>query len=159
MSITVGTDTYISLADAETYLAAHYLSTDAKLVAWNALSSDGNKEILLRRAAKLIDSQPINGIRASDTQTMEFPRSRFSTYDMEYDEPTTIPDKVKYAQCEIAISMAKGISKRVELQRQGVKSFRIGNLQEAYGGNNNPYLSEEAQEYLSEFIGGSYRIL
>ena len=168
MAITVNTDTYISLADAELYLAANYITTDAKYVAWLALS-DGNKEILLRQAAKTIDRQPLQGYKYLDTQTMEFPRYLYHDSRGEdtlhplprtngwYSDGTT-PEAVKAAQCEIALQMTQGKSERAELQRQGVKSFSIGGLSESFTGTQNSIESYEARVLLAPYIGGGFRV-
>ena len=170
MAITVNTDTYISLADAETYISGQYISTDAKYTAWDALS-DGDKEILLKRAAKIIDRQPLVGIPATATQAMEFPRAIYTDYkrrdlpiltthfDSDWYIQTETPDEVKHAQVEIALQEATGNPKRVELQQQGVKSFSLGKLSESYGsGSNNAIVSHEARELLKPYLAGSVSI-
>ena len=170
MAITVDTDTYISLADAETYTAENYLYTDRKRVEWNKLL-DNEKEILLRRAAKVIDRQPLIGIKAVSTQDMEFPRAIHTDYKRR-DLPilnthfysdwyiqTETPDAVKHAQVEIALTATQDAPKRVELQRQGVKSFSLGKLSESYGsGSNNAIVSHEARELLKPYLAGSVSI-
>lgn len=169
MAITVNTDTYISLSDCEAYLAANYISTDAKYVAWIALS-ESNKEILLRKAAKLIDRQPLQGFKAISTQTMMFPRIIYTDITSNVLNPnavlqgsnwyiqSAVPDAVKHAQCEIALQLAQGTSERAELQRQGVMSFSIGNLSESFKGGSYSIPSFEAKELLAPFIGGGFRI-
>jgi hypothetical protein len=178
MALTVGTDSYILLADADAYLTATYLSTDAKLVAWNAMTSSDN-EVLLRQATKLIDRQPLQGYKVSATQTLEFPRMMFSEYptylenrkvtplynmgrvviyDDHWYRQTEIPPDVKYAQCEIAIALCMGEDKRSELQRQGVKSFSTTGLSETYSGSYNKVVSVVARELLMPYIGGGFSI-
>lgn len=169
MSITVNTDTYISLADCTTYLAANYISTDVKYVAWLALT-DGNKEILLRQAAKLIDRQPLQGYKYNVNQAMAFPRYIYTEYHKHdkhlhpllrtngFYSDGTVPTAVKNAQCEIALQLAQGPSERAEMQRQGVKSFSIGNLSESYTGTKNNIPSFEAHELLAPYLGGGFRI-
>jgi hypothetical protein len=170
MSITVGTDTYISLADAETYVAGQYISTDSKYTAWDALSDD-DKEILLKRATKLIDRQPLVGIKAVDSQTLEFPRAIQTDYNRrdlpivhtyfssDWYVQTETPDEVKNAQVEIALQYADGVPKRVELQQQGVKSFSLGKLSESYGaGSEHRIISTEAKELLRPYLAGGVPI-
>jgi hypothetical protein len=168
MAFVVGTDTYISLADAQTYINDHYISTDSKLIAWNCLS-DTDMEVLLRKALSVIDKQPLVGYKATSTQTLEFPRAIYTEVPTEIYDPiptygdnwyvqTAVPSEVKYAQCEIAVSMASGTSNRVNLQRQGVKSFTLGNLSETYSGAQNSILSYEAKELLLPYMGGGVRI-
>lgn len=169
MALTVGTDTYISATDTETYLTTHYFLTDAKYVAWAALTA-GNKDILLRKAAQTIDRQPLAGYKYSSAQTMAFPRYTYSDgtgasdnlhpllqYNGFYSDGT-VPAAVKHAQCEIAIELAQGSNARADMQRQGVKSFSLGNLSESYTGAQNSVVSFEAKQLLAPFTGGGFRI-
>ena len=169
MALIIGTDSYATAAECATYLAANYITTDAKLIAWNLLSAD-NKDVLLRQAAKLIDRQPLQGYKYLSTQTMEFPRYIYteSNYDDDYLHPLlrkngfysdgSVPQAVKDAQCEIAISMISGTSERAEMQRQGVKSFSLGSLSESYTGNHNAIPSYEAKQLLQPYLGGGFRV-
>ncbi len=168
MSLTVSVDTYISLTDADTYLSANYATTDALLVAWTALT-DANCEAYLRKARQIIDRQPLVGFKKLTTQTLEFPRIIYTevgpqevlstnlTYGANWYVQTDVPSEVKYAQCEIAIQLASGTSKRIELQRQGVKSFSLGKLSESYTGTQNKIVSEEARELLLPYIARAVR--
>lgn len=73
MSLTIGTDSYVTVAGADAYVAANYLSSDPKAVAWMArLSTD--KEVLLRKAARQIDLVAYPGQRTAPGQTMAWPR-------------------------------------------------------------------------------------
>lgn len=170
MAITVDTDTYISLADANTYVTTNYVSTSAEAVAWTALS-DANKEIYLKKATKKIDRQPLRGIKSVSTQTLEFPRAIWSEtnredypvlhlyFDTNWYVQTETPQEVKDAQVEEALALAVGIDKRTELQRAGVKSFTLGKLSEQYGSpGNTQLLSHEAKELLLQYLAGSVRI-
>lgn len=165
MTLIVDSDTYISLADSKTYATAHKISTDTLLIAWNTLT-DGDKEILLRKATQIIDRQPLTGIRTIWNQTLEFPRYIYSdidNYDIRsmYGYPLItipiVPDAVKYAQCEIALSLITGISERVQMQREGVRSFSLGGLSEAYVGGQNR-LCFEAMELLAPYLARSVSI-
>lgn len=168
MALVVGTDTYISVTDASTYLAANYVSTDAKLTAWTALSST-DKEVLLRKATRIIEQQKIVGFKAYTTQTLAFPRAIWTDivpndlpvpsqelYGHWYIQPV-VPDAVKYAECEIAIDLVSP-STRKELQRQGVKSFSLGSLSESYGNGSINSLPYEARQLLQPYIAGSVAI-
>ena len=167
MALTVGTDTYISQADATTYVGDNYASTSDEYVAWAALSSD-DKDAWLRKALKVLDRQPYIGIKAEDTQTLEFPRAirseskredlptlHLTRFNSDWVVQTEVPQVVKDAQVEEAISLTVGVSKRIELQRQGVKSFRLGNLSESYGGTPATRITSfEARELLKPYLAG-----
>ncbi|MDR3564715.1 MAG: hypothetical protein P4N59_25235, partial [Negativicutes bacterium] len=73
-TLVVGTDSYITAADADTYVAGYYISTDPKAVAWAALKT-ADKDILLRRAARQIDLVPFPGQLSGSSQAMAWPRT------------------------------------------------------------------------------------
>jgi hypothetical protein len=169
MALTVGTNTYISLADADAYLSATYPATDAKMVAWTTLS-DADCEIYLKRAALILDRQAYTGQKAVSTQAMQFPRAIYAPnssyaassnyiFDNDWYVQTEVPTEVKYAQVEIAFAEAQGTSSRVQLQREGVKSFSLGKLSESYGsGSVFKMSSPEAYDYLAPYLAGSVRL-
>jgi len=172
-SLVVNTDTYISLADCDVYLSAQYVSTDAKLTAWNALL-DGDCDVYLRQAAAIIDAHPLQGFKALTTQTMGFPRILYTdaNYLLNsnvrvldeggfYTQPA-VPAAVKNEQCELALELAQGTtsqaSQRAELQRQGVRSYSIGKLSETLTGASADIVSYKARQMLLPFTGGGFRI-
>lgn len=73
MTITVATDTYITILEADAYIESTRISTDAQRVAWGALS-DANKEIMLRNATYAIDRIRFTGKKNDPDQTLAFPR-------------------------------------------------------------------------------------
>ncbi len=169
MALTVGTDTYLSLADATAYVAANYISTDTEYTTWSALT-DGNKEIYLKKATKKIDRQIFRGKKADLTQTLEFPRSFISTSGIKsetaffltgWTTQSEVPQEVKDAEVEEAISMALGAGQdiRRKLQREGVKSFSLGKLSETYSGSSGKkdLISNEAKELLKHYLNGGFR--
>ena len=178
MALIVGTDTYISVTDATTYVTTNYISTDAKRLGWLALT-DSDKEIFLKKATKKIDRQKIRGIKAVYQQTLEFPRAIESDfYRAEYYKNVTITNYsgymveaevtqiVKEAEVEeaLALMIDAGMSnKRAELQAQGVKSFSLGNLSETYSGSSGSIsetklLSVEANDLLRYYLLGAVQI-
>ncbi len=91
MALVVGTNTYISLADAEIYFTNRFGSS-----AWTALSNT-DKEKLLLSATRLLDKYAtFEGEKADPDQLLEFPR---------YGE-LIVPTDIISAQCEIAVSVA-----------------------------------------------------
>ena len=176
MALVVGTDTYISQADATTYVGANYPTTSTEYTTWTALSSN-DKDLYLRKACKKLDRQILRGIKAFDTQTLEFPRAiRTDYYNTNYPNTTlrftadwvvegSVSQSVKDAQVEEAITIATyGIqaNKRIELQNQGVKSFSLGSLSESYSGRKagaTRLLSNEAIELLKYYICGGVGIV
>jgi len=137
---------------------------------WAALSAD-EKDVLIRRAARIIDRQPLIGLRATYTQAMEFPRAIYTarsglttTAPFWYGENafvmTAVPEAVKQAQCEIALNLVSGDSERQTMQREGVRSFTLGKLQETFvGAANNDLLPLEAKRLLSPYMAGGVAIV
>jgi len=171
MALTVDTDSYISLEDADAFVSANYTSTETEFTTWDALE-DADKEIYLRRACKKIDKQRFTGIKAVSTQALEFPRAIMSDYRREqypalytilnndWIVQTETPQAVKDAQVEEALQLAIGEPQRLKLQRQGVKSFSLGSLSESYSGPNRiTLISEEARDLLRPYLAGSAPII
>jgi hypothetical protein len=177
MALTVGTDTYISQADATTYISNNYTTTSQEYTTWNALSSN-DKDLYLRKACKKLDRQILRGIKALATQTLEFPRAiRTDYYNTNYPNTAlrftsdwvveqSVTQAVKESQVEEAITIATyGVqaNKRIELQNQGVKSFSLGNLSENYGNGIKAgvtkLLSTNAIELLKYYLCGSVDIV
>lgn len=157
--MTVGIDTYITLEEANTYISTYYVSTDPLRINWDKLEN-ADKEVYLRNGSKAIDSLVLLGKRASKDQKMEFPRQIDKVIQKE------VPDKVKFAQVETALSSADPIiQNRQDLINAGVVSYRIGDLSETYKDRNNMsvdaklYNSSKAVKYLTEFIGGTYNVI
>lgn len=171
MALIVGTDTYSTQAEATTYVTQNYATISSQAIAWTALSSD-NKDAYLRQACKAIDRQRLVGIKSVANQTLEFPRAIPSQADLRYLPSgytqrdygwlvqVSVPDSVKYAQIEEALALIAGVSARTDLQRQGVKSFSLGNLSENYGAiNPNRLASYEAQQLLAAYVAGNLPIV
>lgn len=164
MALIVGTDSYVTQAEATAYVVANYATTSAQLIAWTALTSD-NKDAYLRQARRAIDRQRLVGIKAVYKQTLEFPRAIHTESDINnlptgylmheigWMIQTSVPQSVKDAQVEESLSLVSGVSARQSLQRDGVKSFSLGNLSESYGSVSTIRLtSYEAQQLMAEFI-------
>lgn len=182
MALTVGTNSYINVADADTYFSERLFAD-----VWTAATST-DKEKALIMATKVIDRQYLKGRKRnidtnSNQQLLAFPRcySRkvhdlirkwfldplVQNYDIWFVEgaymycEAAVPQVVLDATCEEALALLdRGNSKRLQLQRQGVKSFSIGDLSETYSSNNGKgLLSEEAKELMSPYLSGAVSIL
>jgi hypothetical protein len=129
---------YVNLEDANEYFSSR-LHADA----W-AEASDADKEKALAMATKAIDRQPLSGRKTVSSQPLAFPR---------YPD-TEVPEAVKEACCEIALALLeRGNSERRKLQQEGVQSFTLGNMSEAYApGAGRGLLSQEAKELLRPWL-------
>lgn len=189
MTITVGADTYVSVADADTYVGLNFISTDPKRVAWDLLS-DGDKEILLRRATQSIEAIKYPGLKFETSQTLSFPRQNLPQWPIRreldycnwwFDSFGTIcpfsslwtatgdvPDAIKNAEIEEALESASpGIGSSIKKRKQkGVTSVKIGNFSENFqpGATNisnmaSVFGSIKAQEFIAQFQNGGFRIV
>ena len=130
ITITVGTDSYISLYDADIFFSKR-LNT----AIWDA-SSDADKAKALIMAAEQIDSMRFRGTKSTLNQALQFPRTYYSFVYRGFITDGTIPEDVKKACCLIAQDLLEGTnpSTRNQLQVQGVKRITIGNVSEEYTG-------------------------
>lgn len=162
VNLVVGTNSYVDVLTAQAYFDNRLFSD-----VWNNASTDDKSRALIMATGK-INRLPIKGVKANYQQTMEFPRALETDYrywqymsltidahfyGYWYVEPE-VTQNVKNAVCEEALALLKGIPKRVELQRQGVKSFNLGGMSENYGsGKNMPLYSQEAKEFMQPYFG------
>lgn len=156
MALEVGTDSYVTLAEANTYVQNNFLSTSQARVSWNALD-DGDKEVLLRASCSQMQLLPYVGCKKDRDQRLSFPRM--------YQD--SVPYEVKSAQIENALVMQNSsitteIEQRQQLQAQNVEEFQLGPLREKYGTSrsNAPSLfSIRATGLLKPWLSGGYKIV
>lgn len=98
--ITVGTDSYVTLAEANAYFDSRPFSTN-----WTD-ATDDEKEDALKYATKLIDLRSYTGIRTELSQELAFPRTNMYI-DNVYQPSSTVPQRVKDAQCEMALYLTQ----------------------------------------------------
>lgn len=157
--LTVGTQSYVTLAEAEEYIATHVLSSGEAVLHWIGLD-DSDKEILLRNACEAIDALPLVGRKLYCDQLLQFPRWPWFRSSSD-----PIPQRIKAAQIELALwasdtgALAES-EHRAGLQRQGVQSFSLGDLSESYaaGGANKaaPLVCPKASQLLDLYISGGF---
>ena len=113
---------YATVEQANAYILGHYRSTDSLRVQWEALL-DADKQVLLNRAEQTIDLLPYNG--KPKNRDKAFPRKPNEEYSLQMARIATI---------ELAVQQFNEEAKeRFELQSQGVKSYKIGDLSETFG--------------------------
>ena len=143
-------NSYVTVEEADAYFVNTLQSEE-----WNKFDTSVKEKALIT-ATRQIDRLPFSSRKLDLYQNLEFPR--VST-NLAFTDG--IPDVVVYATCEQALFVLKGGSKRQELQKQGVKSYSLGDLSETFADN----LSEaqkticpEALAYLRKFMLGSVAI-
>lgn len=168
VTVTVGTNSYISVADATTYFATRLYST-----AWTSASADEMAQAVIT-ATRAIDRQLLKGRKYVSTQALAFPRcytvdpqavseytsnTRLTWGDGWYCE-SAVPQAVKDACCEEAICLLeRGDSNRLKTQREGLTNASGNGVTETYA----PYagkgiLSQEAKELMRRYLVGSVNI-
>lgn len=159
MNLVVETNSYINIEDANSYFEERLYSDT-----WTN-ANDNLKTQALLMAARNIDKLRFKGKKVNTTQKLAFPRYLYKPIGPdEYEIDHTgyaryeITERIKQAQCEEALALLKGIPKRMELQHQGVKTFKVGNLSEEYTGKKVKLLSADALELLKPYLIGSVRI-
>jgi hypothetical protein len=93
MALVVGTNSYISVADADTYFSDR-LNADE----WTGT----DKDKALIQATKMIDFRHYLGYKTDETQALKFPRIGLIDDYVDLDE-NEVPQKVKDATCELAL--------------------------------------------------------
>jgi len=123
MAVQEGVNSFISLADAETYFASRIDSTN-----WSE-ASESDKDSALITAASQLNLESYVGIISADIQTMAFPR------DGEYfepffgktiDLPTDIPKRMKDANCEMALHLLDNDG--VLAQSGGLEEIKVSSI-------------------------------
>jgi len=132
MAVTVGTDSYISASDADTYASNYFISDD--LSTWNNASTS-EKEAALRQATQYIDSKfrdRFVGIIQSTAQELEWPRS--NAVDRSGRTLTGTPSVVKNATVELAKERLVADGNLVPVEERGgkVKREAVGTLKVEY---------------------------
>lgn len=161
-SLVVGTNTYISLADAEIYFLDR-LNIDT----WTVASNDTKTKALLM-ACKIVDDQRYQGQPFLYTQSMAFPRYGLKNRQNQPIPTLATPDDVKWAQCEQALFILDQVasqdatSDRRQMIREGVSEVRIGDYSEKYRENKGsavayalcPMAKERLLPYLKSSFNG-----
>ena len=174
--LTVGEDSYVTVAEATEYIESHYPSTDARTAAWRALNED-DQEIFLRRACSALSSLSYRGMTFEALQKLPFPRYLYTDGVMAYreliaplayiyPELAEVPEDIKAAQIEEAFELAcpSEDTEQYNALNGAVQSYSIGHLSETFreagvGTVKAALKSSAAQKLVKQFIGGAYDIL
>lgn len=143
---------YATVVQANEYVQNYYSSSDSMRLAWEKLS-EADKLVSLNRAEQTIDCLPFTG--RSVTEDKAFPR---------YPD-TEIPKEVTCATIELAVQTLDAEARdRYEMRRQGVRSYRIGDLSESFSDADVAASGVDAYAYsivfpfLRDWLGGGYEI-
>ena len=145
---------YATLEQANEYIQNYYGSANPIRVAWEGLS-DEDKQVALNRSEQTIDLLPYRGK----------PCSKLKAFPREPDKELSL-ERVKIATIELAIQTNGNteFQERLELQKQGVKSYKIGDLSETFKDGHSEdafydqFVMDVITPYLRDWLGGGYRI-
>lgn len=120
-------DSYTSVADADTYIAAY----KSDVTAWDA-ATDAAKEVAARQATQHLDfSYRWKGERETSTQSLDWPRVyAYDERGLAYDG---VPDALKQAESELMYSIINGVSISTTITRKDqVKRKKIDVIETEY---------------------------
>lgn len=153
MSLNVGVNSYITVAEADELIADNFISTNEALVMWNSLQQS-DKEALLIKSCRSIDQLRLNGKKLRTNQYLQFPRSKTSIvgvgyvlftsqfYDSRLVDGCDADGGLMKAKIAQAINAAYGALLDKESVSQirrnvsGLTSKKAGPIAESYGNNN-----------------------
>jgi hypothetical protein len=120
-------ESYISVADADTYIAS-YKGADAT---WDG-ATDATKEVAARQASKYLDgTNRWKGIKKYSTQTLDWPR--VYAYDETATAYTGIPTQLEQATAEVMFLIVTGetITSTVTKSDQTIRE-KVGEIEVEY---------------------------
>lgn len=130
-TIVVGSNSYLSLEEANKIINNEYFDTDDEYKIWSSLSEE-NKEKLLIKGTRVIDTIPFRGIKVSGrVESLQFPREI-------HGEVIDCPYEVKVGLLVQALkTYANNGKQELKLQELGVKSYSINKASITFGDTNN----------------------
>lgn len=155
--ITVGIDTYTTVAEADAYF-----TTTLKNSAWTALDN-AVKEICLKTACRKMETLKYIGIKAVSTQPLEFPRVYTdSLYNSDYifnPSADGTPQDVKDAQSELALWLYQNQNNQaLNAQEMGIKSMSLGGESYSFGGTAGNIICTDCNDYLNKWIRKGFKV-
>lgn len=144
---------YATVEQANAYVKSYYSSTDNIRVLWESLSTE-DQQVHLNRAEQLIDLLPLRGREVIKGKA--FPRKPNEELSLQRAQVATI-------ELAVQINGNTEFQERLSLQKQGVKSYKLGDLSETFGDTHSDafvdqFVYDVVASYLREWLGGGYRI-
>jgi len=133
-------NSYITLTEANTFVEAMISSTDVSK--WTT-GTDDTRNRALAAAAQRLDRERFLGARATDTQSMQWPRTGVRKPDTyvntyatgfpfriseDYFTDTEIPDQIKRAQIELAVYLKNNVDGISLGGLEDFKSVQVGSI-------------------------------
>ena len=140
-SLIIGSDSYVSESDLDAYA----LNVGRTIT--------GNQTELLIRATLYTESLQFLGKKLTGPQRMQWPR-RDARLDGFYIATNEIPELLKKLQCEVALSIDKGIDPSADPERMAI-STKVGDISESFsdGGFQNITMAPHIYKMANKLIG------
>ena len=162
MPLTVGTNSYVTMADANAYFkyAIHAKS-------WVDASTP-EKESALVTATRSLDRQNWVGSKTVDTQPLQWPRTGVIDRDEGEINPLVVPQEVIDANCELALALLDDVTVQSNADTgSNIKKLKAGSAEIEYirgeGGTRFPVITTEliglwltgSSSYSGPFVSGA----
>lgn len=151
MSLTVGTNCYISRADAVTYFTelihgGDFLSAD-----------DADKDKALITATKMLDRQEWVGSKTSPTQELDWPRTGVSDPEGNAVASDSVPQFILDATCELALALLQDLTVQTNADTSAnIRSLKAGSAEiEYFKGTSGPRFPTIVHELVWFYLSGT----
>lgn len=135
MELTVGTNSYMSLEEANTIVENELLDTSNEYKNWNSLN-ENNKTKLIIKGTRIIDSIPFRGVKYNLSKVGELQWPRLIN-----NELVECPPEVKVALIrQVLRDYTNSSRQEMQLQEMGVKSYSINKASISFGDKNSTKL-------------------
>lgn len=135
MELTVGTNSYMSLEEANTIVENELLDTSNEYKNWNSLN-ENNKTKLIIKGTRIIDSIPFRGVKYNLSKVGELQWPRLIN-----NELVECPPEIKVALIrQVLRDYTNSSRQEMQLQEMGVKSYSINKASISFGDKNSTKL-------------------
>jgi hypothetical protein len=124
MAVVVGTNSYLTVSEADSYFADRLNAAE-----WT-VATTGDKEKALIMAARQIDRLSFMGSITSTSQSMAWPRTGVADREGRPVSSTVVPQEVKDAQAETALSLLRG--ELTDGGDRGIQRVKAGSVEVEY---------------------------
>lgn len=156
MSLVVGTNSYISVANANTYFE-DLIHADS----WASATSETRSKALIT-ATKMLDRRYWAGTKyqAAPTQVLDWPRSGITDPEGVEVAEDTVPQFILDATCELALALVEDSSLQSAEDSDSIRSIRTGTVSvEFFGSKATDFMStgfpQIVQELINYYLAGA----
>ncbi len=151
MALVVGTNTYINLADAETYFTHMIHAAD-----WDSATDDTKNDALVT-ATSMLDRQEWTGSKTGDPQTLDWPRTGVSDPEGNAVDSATVPQFILDATCELALALIQDLTVQTDADTSSnIKGLKAGSAEIQYfKGKSGPRFPTIVHELIGFYLGSA----